>query len=269
LTAALDVLNTSGIDKKEIEVIVFVTQYPDQLIPADVHTLKYKLGLPGECIAYQINEGCAGYIYGLHLMQSLLNGKTNKYGLLLCGDTPSKVASHDHSLLPLFGDAGTATLCKEEQKKLNFLLGSDGSGAKDLCLRDGFKHGFEMMPKLCMDGINVFMFGISRVPKYLNDFMNQTSTSEADYDYLVLHQANKMMNDRIARKINFGEEKVLYCLNEYGNTSSASIPLTICYKLNTVREKSMNLLCCGFGAGLAWGVCDIVIDCRFKPTLID
>ncbi len=252
--AASEIFNHLDMHKSDIGVLVFVTQYPDYILPSSAHILKHELGLEQSAVALQINEGCAGYLYGISVMQSLLKSSNKKYGLLLVGDTTSKISSFEQSVHPLFGDAGSATLVENRENDIEISLGSDGSGSKDIMVKDGFKNGFSPFPKLVMNGLNIFMFSISKVPAYIFDFCTQQNININSFDFIVLHQANKMMNERIVKKLGVDKDKVLYSIHEFGNTSAASIPLTITYNLKNKLTASHSILASGFGVGLSWGV---------------
>jgi len=268
--AAEYLLESKKIDNKGIGVLIFVTQYPDYILPSTAHIIKERLGLPQSTISIQINEGCSGYIYGLQMCLSLMESAKCDLGMLLAGDTTSKVIEDkDSGTRPIFGDAGSATLIEKGKGEIKIKLGSDGSGYNDIIIKEGgFRHSttnnrppssVNRPPSLTMNGMNVFMFGISRIPKYIKEFCNETNTDITNIDYLVLHQANKMMNSRIVRKLGVEEEKALYSLEEFGNTSSASIPLTMTHNLKEKKEKS-KFLVCGFGVGLSWGTATFELD---------
>ncbi len=254
IAAAQKILKKGNIDPLDIGVLVFVTQYPDYILPASTHLILSELGLPSSCIAVQINEGCSGYIYGLQVIASLMKSSSSAYGLLLAGDTPSKVIDPgDENTRPLFGDAGTATLIQNGDGSIVIETGSDGSGYKDIIVEGGgFRHP-ESKPKLRMNGMNVFSFSISRVPKFIASFIEKANIQISLIDYVVLHQANKMMNDRIIKKLGIDDEKQLSCLKDYGNTSCASIPLTLSTNLSPPFAQNPNILAAGFGVGLSWG----------------
>jgi 3-oxoacyl-[acyl-carrier-protein] synthase III len=269
--AADHIFYNLDINKSDIGILVFVTQYPDFILPSTVHILQHQLGLDTSVVAIQINEGCAGYIYGLHLIKSLLLHSPKEFALLLVGDTTSKVIDqNDQSTRPLFGDAGSATLLSKTEINIQTLLGGDGSGEADIKVENNcFKNGFDQRPTLKMDGMNVFMFGISRVPKYVEEFLTMYKIDKNKIDFLVLHQANKMMNDRISRKLGFSQAKSLQSLQYFGNTSNASIPLTISTNLKNKYDQPITILACGFGVGLAWGVANFVLDSDVYLDLIE
>ena len=261
--ATSHMVDNTEIDKSKIGVLIFVTQYPDYILPSTAHIIKDRMGLENECLAIQVNEGCSGYIQGMQLCLSLMDSGNCEYGLLLAGDTTSKVlAKDDTGTRPIFGDAGSATLLKREPGNIKIQVGSDGSGYKDIIVEQGgyrFPSNEDQRPTLEMNGMNVFMFGISQVPKYIKKFCNDSKTDLPSMDYIVLHQANKMMNERIIRKLGVEQEKALYSLEEFGNTSSASIPLTITHNLKS-NESHKKILACGFGVGLSWGSAAFELD---------
>lgn len=261
--AAQRLLDEKQIDRNDVGLLVFVTQTPDYRIPATACLLQERLGLPHNCICFDVNLGCSGFVYGLNVAASLLSHSAAKYGLLLAGDTsaremsPNKKQKVGHSAAWLFGDSGTATLIeKAEGNPLKFLSNTDGSGYQAIISPygawrnpdspDGRTH------YSVMDDIAVFNFATEEAPNQLKEYMAMTNTTPDDYDCLVLHQANLMIMKRIAKKTDFPEEKMLVSMDRFGNTSSASIPLTLVDKYGEAEEKSVNALCCGFGVGLSW-----------------
>lgn len=262
--AAKDVIEKNGISKEEIGVLVFVTQTADYRIPATACVLQHRLGLTEELIAFDVNLGCSGFTNGLNIVASLMRTSNAKYGLLLAGDTSAREFTEknktktNHSAAMLFGDAGTATLLeKVDDSSLNFALNTDGNGYEAIFAPYGFWRNpdapIEKGNSSIMDDIAVFNFATGKVPEQINSYMKYNNTSSDDYDCLVLHQANLMIMKRIAKKTNFPLEKMLICMNNFGNTSSASIPLALVYKYGEcVEDTEVHALCCGFGVGLSW-----------------
>jgi 3-oxoacyl-[acyl-carrier-protein] synthase-3 len=208
--------------------------------------------------------------------------------LLLVGDISTDGTPwEDKSVYPLFGDGGTATLLEynEHAEKLTFSLQSDGSGHEAIIVREGAKrkpytkesfdlvdigNGIKRAPRnLELNGTDVFNFSVTEVPKNINDFFERTGTTPESYDYFVMHQANMIMNETIRRKLKFPPEKVPYTLSKYGNTSSASIPLTIVSELRDKVKSPAKLLLSGFGVGLSWGTVSIKSNGLVCPELIE
>ena len=270
--AAEKLIADLGWDKNEIEALVFVSQTADYILPATACILQDRLGLSKECYASDCTLGCSGWVYGLSQVASLLATGNIKKALLLCGDAKKRFAGGGRD--PLFGGAGTATAVefKEGAEGFKFHFGTDGSGFDAIITPAGGArfpiddHTFEfeeiegkryhrMMSR--MKGMDVFSFGISTAPKTVKKLGEHFGFDYLDADYYVFHQANMKMNNMIMKKLKLPEEKVPSCMHDFGNTSSASIPLTIVTQLH---DKSANkkFICCGFGVGLSWGT--VVFD---------
>lgn len=274
VAAAEKILNEKEIDRKEIGVLVFVTQTSDYGIPATACLLQDRLGLSKSCIAFDVNLGCSGFTYGMTILSSLLMCTQSKYGLLLAGDTSArelsqkKKAKIGHSAELLFGDSGTATLLEKTQSKDIIVSSStDGSGYKAIISPYGrFRNPDRPeteVPGTRMDEIMVFNFATSEAVDQINDYMQHTNTTPDDYDCLVLHQANLMIMKRIGKKTAFPMEKVLISLDKFANTSSSSIPITLVYKYGENQDnQTINALCCGFGVGLSWSTIALPIQVK-------
>lgn len=279
LVAGEQLIKDLNWDKSEIEAIIFVSQTRDYQIPATACILQDKLGLSTECYAIDVELGCSGWVYGLSNVVSLMTFGGIKKGLLMVGDAKRPVEAED----PLFGFAGTVTALeyKEGEKGFKFHFGTDGSGYDAIIVPDGGSRNgltqtsFEeeeiegrMYNRLQarMKGMDVFSFGISTAPKSVKKLADKFDFDYLTYDYFVFHQANMKMNNMIMKKLKLDVEKVPSCMYKFGNTSSASIPLTIVTQLQGKFEKRpTKFICCGFGVGLSWGTVafetnDIVIS---------
>lgn len=277
--AAERLIADMGWDKHEIEAIVFVSLSPDYMQPATAGILQDRLGLSKECFAEDILLGCSGWVYGLCNAVSLVSSGNMKKVLLMAGDAKFRAK---HPLDPLFGFAGTVTALEYDEcaAPIRFHMGTDGSGYDALIMPDGGarnqlsvdsfkvesidgKQMHRVQPR--MKGMDVFSFGITTVPKSFKKFCEHFQTSLDSYDYYVLHQANKKMDDAIVKKLKLNSEQVPFSLHDFGNTSSASIPLTIVTRLKNLCTNSVkNIICCGFGIGLSWGTVSFVITPQCK-----
>lgn len=258
--------------KDEINCLVFVSQTPDYQLPATACILQERLQLNSECLALDISLGCSGWIYGLNVVASMLSASGLTKGLVLSGDTSScRCSKNDKSTYPLFGDAGTATALEfNNDKKLKFHAATDGSGWEAIIIPDGgarnpiTQDSFLVKttdPKiernnlqLRLEGMDVFSFGISKAPQSVNGLLQYFKLDKDQIDYFLFHQANLFMNENIRKKLKLSKEKVPYSLNNFGNTSSASIPLTITTQLkDKLYDSPKRIVACGFGVGLSWG----------------
>lgn len=275
--------------KEEIQVLIFLSQSRDYYLPATSIILQDRLGLSKSCMAFDIGLGCSGYVYGLSIISSIMSASGLSKGLLLVGDISSLTCSkEDKSTYPLFGDAGTATAIEfsPQATSMDFSLNSDGSGHQAIIIpaggvrnvvnKDSFKvkeieKGINRCDlNLALDGLEIFNFSVNEIPIAINKYLEQFNSSIDSFDYFLMHQANKLMNETIRKKLKINEEKVPYSLQKYGNTSSASIPLTIVEVLREeVNTKSLNLLLAGFGVGLSWGISNLPLNHIICPNLIE
>ncbi len=256
----------------DIDVLIFITQTPDYIIPNTASVIHQRLGLSKKCLALDINLGCSGYVYGLSVIGSLLQNMSGSKGLLLVGDCSTSVISReDKSTWPLFSDAGSATAIEQHDGgRWHFNLQSDGSGYQNIMIRGGGqRHPFtaaslavhEFSPgisrndlQMKLDGINVFNFALREVTPNITGLLDAIHVPQESIDHFVLHQGNKLMLECIRKKMKESEHKFPYSLYHFGNTSSASIPVTIVTELLAkITGQKSDLLLSGFGVGLSWG----------------
>ena len=288
-TAAEKLIAELKWDKKEIEALIYVTQSNDYVIPSTGIILQNRLGLPHNCLAFDINLGCSGYVYGLSVVGSFMSTGNIKKSLLLVGDTSTYNASYrDKSTYPLFGDAGTATCIEyvENYPAITFNLQSDGSGYKAIYIPDGgirhyiTKDSFKQRKiaegiyrsniQLALDGIQVFNFSLREVVPNIKILAKHISAEIDSFDYFVFHQANRLINQTILKMLKVSPEKLPLSLGKYGNTSSASIPLTIVSELREeITKKGLNLMLSGFGVGLSWGSAAVKTDKIVCPEVLE
>lgn len=276
-------------DKKDIDAVIFVTQTPDYILPATSTIIQEKLGLSESCYTLDISLGCSGWVYALSVLSALMQNGTIKKGLLLAGDTILKFCSpEDKSTYPLFGDAGTATALEYDclnDTSMKFCLNSDGKGYDAIIIRDGgfrnqvseksfINSGYgegivRTKLNLELDGMNVFSFGISKAPKSINDLIEYYALDKESIDFYTFHQANFFMNEKIRKKTKLPSDKVPYSLKDYGNTSCASIPLTLVTQIkDELRTRNLKHIGCGFGVGLSWGSVYFETNSIVCPDLI-
>lgn len=275
------------VNKEEIDGLIFVSQTRDFILPQTSHVLQDRLGLKEETFCLDIPMGCSGYIYGMLQAGLLISSGSCKNVLVLCGDTTTKIINdNDRASRMVFGDAGTATLVSKGNNQMSFNIKAKGSGKKDLIvLAGGFRTPSSTETKitkpaeegcsrseedLFMDGMAVFNFAITKVPKLINEFLDSLNWNKEELDAVVLHQANKFMVDYVNRKSKFSPDKVALAVENYGNTGPASIPLTISDNYNNNNSNLKKVLLTGFGVGLSWGACncDLSQTHIMKPEII-
>lgn len=272
LAAAKRLLSQLNWQPSEIQVLVFISQTPDYLIPNTASLLQEKLGLPKSCVAFDANLGCSGYVYGLSIIGGLLQNMPGAKALLLVGDISTQtISKKDKSTAPLFSDAGSATALQYEAgEKMHFNLQTDGKEFDDIIIPEGgYRHPFSVHSldykehdkgiirnqlQMNLDGLKIFNFALREVAPNVNALLQQQALNKESVDFFVFHQANLLMLESVRRKLQADKDKVPYSLYDYGNTSSASIPVTLAARLQErLTSGKCKLILSGFGVGLSWG----------------
>jgi len=272
--AAEKLLTDNEIDRSEIDLLVFVSQTPDYRMPATSVLLQNRLRLEHNTIAFDLNLGCSGFIYGLSVVYSMMERSGLRRALLLDGETRSRIYSpKDRKTAFLFGDGGVAALIERDPcfGRSFFSLNSDGS-KEDLIKMKAGGYRFPSSPETMkervvdeygnirsdehgyMDGGDVFNFVIKEVPADIKKIISFYGGTIADIDFFVFHQANMFINTYLLNKLKLDAEKVPSTVGKFGNTSSVSIPLTIVSELQG-KIDNRKLLMSGFGVGMTWASC--------------
>jgi 3-oxoacyl-[acyl-carrier-protein] synthase-3 len=288
LAAAERLLDQLGWSRDSVELLVFVSQTPDYVLPATSCSLHSRLGLSKSCAAFDINLGCSGYVYGLWVTSQLVASLGGSRALLLVGDTiTSLVSPQDQSVATLFGDAGSATAIEgcSNGAEMHFRLGTDGAGQGHLMVPAG---GFRCPRSentavrriredgnvrsdedLFMNGAEIFAFTLKIVPPLFSGVLEQAAWTAAEVDAYVMHQANRFMLQHLAKRMRLPTEKVIIAMENFGNTSSASIPLTLTVSLaERLRSSEMKLVLAGFGVGFSWAAAAIRCGNLCVPDLV-
>lgn len=275
LKACEKLLDELGWERESIDMICNVTQTSDYTNHPNAFVLHEKLGLKSDCMSLDLYHGCPGWVVGLSSAAALVSLGSVKRALLLVGDNITSVQGGlDREARPLFGDAGTATAL-EYDSNAHPLLFETGTNSKDgvsLIVHKGgmrephtvesYKQWLQFLDGTLtpdgitdqMDGMSVFSFGITTPPKSVKKLCEQFDINLAEIDKLVLHQANKFMINKIAKKLKVEQERVPSCLKDYGNTTNSSIPLTIVTQCHVeYANQKIKTVACGFGTGLSWG----------------
>ena len=270
--AAERLIEELGWDKDSIDALIYISVSRDYIEPNTATVIQGKMGLPETCYTIDVPMACSGYCYGFSVVGSILSLGCIKRALMLVGDTPSKIMSPlDKTVWPLHGDAGTATALEYSMDAKPILLNLKSDGTKmnaiiapDTGVRNPVSEDSLKMVKVedgivrnrthvIMEGMDVFAFATMRVPKDIKGLVDHFGINIDDIDYLLLHQANQYIDDKIRKKLKVPEEKTPYCLYKFGNTSSGTIPMTMVTRIREQLETKENkLLMSGFGAGLSW-----------------
>lgn len=284
--AAEQLLNEMNIDRNTIDVLIFMSQTSDFKIPATAPILQHRLGLSKDTLCFDVTLACSGYVYALTTALSYLNLPNVNRVLLLDGETFSKIVNpKDKTNALLYGDAGTATLLEKGKGNFDAVLHTDGEGWEAVCIPGGgsrkpFSENSLLEKErqdgsigndleVYMNGIDVFNFTLRVVPKSIKELLEKTGTVIADYGSIVFHQANKFMIEFFAKKLKYDMTNVPISLDKFGNTSSATIPLTIVSELRNWESENKKIIISGFGAGLSWAAASIDLSDTHICELIE
>ena len=286
--AAEQILNELKWEKDSIDLLALVTQNPDYLNHPTSFVVHERLGLPDSTMCLDYYHGCPGWVTTLSSVTAMMANGGIKRALLLDGDTVSKdQGANNREERPLFGDGATATALEfcEGAPAMYFNIGTQSDAGMALARQHGgYRNPYTVQTLQAdldrrngtsqttegMDAMDVFSFAITKVPKAMKRLCANFGVNLDEIDNLVLHQANKMIVDAIAKRMKFPIEKVPSSLQEYGNTASVSIPLTMVADTKAAhvyRTGHQRSLVCGFGTGLSWGAALFETDKLIIPEI--
>jgi 3-oxoacyl-[acyl-carrier-protein] synthase-3 len=254
-----------SISPKSLDFILYCTQSPDYILPTTACILQEKLGLPKNSGALDFNLGCSGYIYGLALAKGLISAGIAKNILFITSETYSKyINESDKSNRTIFGDGASATIISNNgfAEILDFSLGTDGSGADNLIIKEGGSrfpksNGYNQEKNhsyLYMNGPEIFSFTSNSVPELVKMTLQINKFSKEEIDLFIFHQANKFMLEHLRKKIKIEENKFFLHIENCGNTVSSTIPIALKEAINTNSIcENQSVLLAGFGVGYSWG----------------
>ncbi len=274
LKASEEALAHAGLDKSEIDCIIFATLSPDHDFPGSACFLQAKLDVPG-IAAFDIRQQCTGFIYGLSMADSLIRAGQFKNILLVGAEVHSKgldLTPEGRNVSVLFGDGAGAVIISArentgegESQLLRHNLHADGSFAKELWVAapgtgNGARHRLspEMMEEKLhypfMNGRQVFMHAVKGMSSTLAMTLKQQGLGIEDVDLFLFHQANLRINDKVGEMMGISADKVFNTIQHYGNTTAATIPLGMRDAVKAGRlKKGMTVAMAAFGSGFTWG----------------
>ncbi|QCJ41755.1 ketoacyl-ACP synthase III [Bacillus sp. S3] len=245
--AAQEAIQAAGITAEEIDLILVATVTPDSPFPSVACRIQERLGAK-KAAAMDVSAACAGFMYGIITAKQFIESEAYKYVLVVGVEKLSKITDwNDRNTAVLFGDgAGAAIIGQVSDNRgiLSFELGADGTGAKHL-YQDEY---------IIMNGREVFKFAVRQMGESCVHVLEKAGLTKEDVDFLIPHQANIRIMEASRQRLELPEEKMSKTVNKYGNTSSASIPISIVEELEAGKIKDDDLIVMvGFGGGLTWG----------------
>lgn len=246
------------IKSDKVNGLILCSQSPKYLLPSSSCILQKKLNLNTNIMCFDFNLGCSGYIYGLAIASSLIRSNLIENCVLVTCDTYSKyIDSDDWRNRVIFGDGATASFIEKSNNKsiLEFVFGTDGSGAEDLIVKGGVFENEFLKPKLFMNGHSIYEFTIKKIPNLVYQTLEKNNISITDIDFFIFHQANKYILEQLRKILKIDKDKFIYNFENFGNTVSSSIPIVLSNKLKNdiLNLKNKNIMLVGFGVGLSWG----------------
>jgi len=257
--AVENLMERSGKEVSDVDFIIVCTTSPDQPMPNAASRIQYKLGIEN-CGCNDVYAACAGFVYGLQIAHGFVNSGIYKKVLVIGAETLSKIMDlHDRTSCILFGDGAGAALIEpgEEEQFLAFNSGTNGDFGHDLYLshKKNSINGVGINPngKIIQNGRSVFKWAVGNIPIKIKELVEKAGLTLDDIDYIVPHSANLRIIEAIAKNLGYPMEKVPESVTEFGNTSSASIPLAIEKSLKNGGIKNGDtVLMIGFGGGLTF-----------------
>jgi len=288
IKAAEDIFFNSKIKREEIGAVVFVTFTPDNQMPNNATLVQKKMNLDNHIPAFDINLACSGYVYGLWVSAMMVK-HLNKRVLFLDGEKQSYVTSNkDKATALLLADAGSATILAPDKNTTNWFFSFEtyGEDREALHIPSGGSRNpikptdldyikredgsFRRNVDIMMNGMDVFKFVIQKVSANIKNILNETTIDESQIDFFALHQANEYMLKQIAKRNKIPLEKIPISINKYGNSSSPTVPVTICSEKAELFQNSKNkVLLSGFGGGLSIGTAIVESDKPYCGGVIE
>ena len=274
LDAAERLIAGLGWEKESIDVLLFASVTGDYKTPPTSAILQDRLGLPNSTFVLDLPMGCCGCMYCITVAGNMLSAGSAKRALILVGDTAMRMGNpKDKSRGPLFGDSGTALALEYDPTANDIVIefNTMGSGYQALMTpHGGYRHpvtpesfieedygnGIIRAPKdALINGMDVFSFAITKPAASCKKMLEaQGLDKDNDVDFFLIHQANKLIVDRLVKKLKLPSEKVPYNLQEFGNLGGASILMLMTSEIaEDLSSRPLTLFCSSFGLGLTWG----------------
>ncbi len=270
IKAVQRLLESTGTNPEEIELVICATSNPDYRFPATASVIAYGCGLKN-AYAYDIQAACAGFIVSLQDATGYIRSGIYKKVVIVAAEKMSSMVNYnDRSTCPLFGDGAAAVLVEPTEENgvgvIDGVFHTDGIGLEHLLMRAGGSahpithEAIEAGDNfLFQDGRSVYKHAVMNMLTSTQDVMQRNNLTVEDVDYLIPHQANLRIIEAVSGRAGFPAEKVLVNIEHYGNTSAASIPLCLDEYKGKLR-KGDKLILTAFGAGFTWGAMYVVWD---------
>lgn len=258
--AALNALDSAGVEPAEIDLLLVGTTTPDVIFPSTACLLQHRLGI-GECGAFDINAACSGFIYALSVADQYIRNGNARRVLVIGAETLTRMVDwSDRATCVLFGDgAGAVVLGPDTEPGIMSTHIHANGGYGDLLRTDvGVSTGFTKEDRggvtIRMRGNEVFKVAVNTLGRIVDETLAANKLDKHDLDWLIPHQANMRIIKATARKLDMPMDRVIVTVDRHGNTSAASVPLALDEAIRSGRvQRGEKLLLEAFGGGFTWG----------------
>lgn len=262
IEAVKGLLEKTGTDPMDVELIICATVTPDMPFPATANIIADKVGAKNS-FSFDIGAACSGFLYALQLGAQFIQAGTHKKVVVVGADKMSSIVDYqDRTTCILFGDGAGAVLLEPTTENLGIIdaiLKADGSGENFLHMKAGGSRRPATLETVAnrehfayQEGTSVFKFAVTNMADVSAEVMERNGLTGDDIAWLVPHQANKRIIDATATRMGVGPEKVMMNIERYGNTTAATIPLCL-WEYESQLKKGDNLVLAAFGGGFTWG----------------
>lgn len=243
--ASKEALKKANIDASEIDIIIVATITENQKTPAVANFVAGLLGIEHDVMSFDINAACTGFVYALELASSLIQQSKYRKALVIGAETLSNVLDYtDRNTCILFGDgAGAVVIEKGNDNNLGYFYNTS---------KPDMTNTLDVGTYIKMDGRKVFLFAVDVVEKSILKVLEDANLTIDDIDHIIPHQANERIIMSVAKSMNVSMDKFVMNIASYGNTSAASIPLTLSEYKEKYKE-TKRVLFVGFGGGFTYG----------------
>ena len=260
IEAAKKALQDAKASPEELDLIIVGTISPDHYFPSTACEIQSALGAVN-ATAFDISAACAGFLFGLGIVDAYMKAGTVRTALVVGAETLSKMMDwNDRSTCVLFGDgAGAAVVRSDESGIISMVQGSDGArGSALTCegrrVNNPYKKNDISLDYTKMNGQEVYKFAVKTVPKSIEEALLKANVKADDVKYFLLHQANLRIIEAVAKRLGQSIEKFPTNLQECGNISAGSVPVLLDFvNREGMLQKGDTIVLAGFGAGLTWG----------------
>lgn len=253
-------MENANLAPEKLDMILFATFSSNVILPSAACEVQKEIGAHN-AVCFDLNAACSGFVFAYNTAQAYIASGICKHVLVIGAESLSNLLDWtDRGTCILFGDgAGAVILSEDKDAKFKTVMYSNGEKGDALTCESRHQKGYEeesnrVKSFLKMDGRDVFQFAVKEVPRSIEELLKNAGIEKEEIDYFILHQANKRIIESVAKRLSVDMDKFPMNLMEYGNTSSASIPILI-HEMQEMGQlkKGQNIVIAGFGAGLSWG----------------